>query len=79
MNQDFHLVRSSLYFLNDFEIDQKALHFIGTINREGGERGQFTGENSACTIITNTKLSTKNVTEFLAVFDCAFYYFYIIQ
>ena len=54
-------------------------HFIGTINQEGSERGRFTGKNSACTIITNTKLSTKHVTEFLAVFDCVFYYFYIIQ
>ena len=24
-----------------------------------GERGEFTGENSVCTIIKNTKLSTK--------------------
>ena len=33
---------------------------------EGGERVQFTGENSACIIFTNRK----NVTEFLVVSDC---------
>ena len=34
-------------------------HLTGAINRGEYERGQFTGENLACTIITNTKLSVK--------------------
>ena len=48
----------------------------GKITREGIERGQFTEENSACTIITNKKLSTKNASEFLVKSDCVFHYFY---
>ena len=44
-----------------------------------GETGQFAGENSVCIIITNTKLSTKNVIDFLVVSYCVFHYFYIIQ
>ena len=53
VNQDFFFVGSTLYFLNDFQIHQKAF------DRTVFERGQFAGENSVCTIITNTKLSTK--------------------
>ena len=54
-------------------------HLTGTINWEGGKGGQINGENSASTIIANTKLLTKNVTEFWVVSDYIFYYFYIIQ
>ena len=36
-----------------FKFIRKLL--TGTINGGGCERRQFTGENSACTIITNTK------------------------
>ena len=34
-------------------------YLTGTINRGGCEKGQFTGGNSTCTIIANTKLSAK--------------------
>ena len=51
----------------------------GQLTGGGREKWQFTVENSACTIITNTKLSVKNISEFFVVSDCVFYYFYIIQ
>ena len=47
----------------------------GTITLGGVERGQFTEENSAHTIITNTKLSAKNASEFLVKSDCVFHFF----
>ena len=44
-------------------------HLTGTINRLGGERGQFTGENSACTIIINKILDEKTLLNFFCNWD----------
>ena len=58
MNQDFLLVRSTLYCLNDFLNSWGGIR-EGQLNARavgggGGwgwsERGEFIGENSACTI-----------------------------
>ena len=36
-------------------------HFTGTINRVEGERGQFSGDNSSYTIITNKTFDEKRL------------------
>ena len=79
-------------FLNSSEVIWQG-KLTGKKRGEEGEGGQFAGENSACITFINTKpskiqpasllqtqnLRQKNVTEFLVVSDCVFYYLNIIQ
>ena len=47
-----------------------------------GERGQFTGDNSriqSAPLLLSQNVRRKNITKFLLVSGCVFYYFYIIQ
>ena len=59
-----HFVRKwggGMYLNIPLSLDKKFefLRWQGQLTGAGGTRGQFTWENSACTIVINTKLSTK--------------------